>query len=181
MKKHPVSTVISLCAVLLLAACDSDQGPSPAINQPATAMGGQKREIQPAPESKSYTDKKDVFQGAEYDPGAAGALPAGARQLHLRLGQVIEVFRGNFAPGEGQRELSFYLPVEARSVVQLVVEKNGFARTYFLKAVGMGDTVGGVVERRWLDFDGYSPKDTAAEARIQAAVKASPYLISVSN
>ena len=70
MKKHPVSTVISLCAVLLLAACDSDQGPSPAINQPATAMGGQKREIQPAPESKSYTDKKDVFQGAEYDPGA---------------------------------------------------------------------------------------------------------------
>ena len=61
------------------------------------------------------------------------------------------------------------------------VEKNGFTRTYFLKAVGMGDTVGGVVECRWLDFDGYSPKDTAAEARIQSAIKASPYLISVSN
>ncbi|MDI1337958.1 MAG: hypothetical protein PSU94_17390 [Lacunisphaera sp.] len=181
MKKHPASLICSIVAALLLAACDSDQGPSPAINQPATAMGDRKHELAPAPESKSYAGKKDVFQGAEYDPGAAGALPAGARQVQMRLGQVLEVYRGNFAPGEGKRELSFYLPMEARGVVQLVVEKNGFARTYFLKAVGIGDTVGGVVEHRWLDSDGYNPKDTASEARIQAAVKASPYLISVTN
>lgn len=144
-------------------------------------MGDQKREIQPAPETKSYAGKKDVFQGAEYDPGAAGTLPAGAKRIALRLGQVVEVYHGNFVPGDGQRELSFYLPVEARGVVQLVVETKGFYRTYFLKAVGLGDTVGGVVERRWLDSSGYDPKDTASEARIQAAVKAAPFLISVNN
>ena len=161
---------------LLLAGCDSTQGPGPVVNQPATQTGS--KIIEPAPETKSYAGKKDVFQGAEYDPGA-GVVPAGARQIQLRLGQVVEVFHGSWAAGDGQRELAFYLPAEARSVVQLVVETRGVTRTYFLKAVGIGDTVGGVVERRWLGSDGYSPEDTAAEARIQAAVKAAPYLISV--
>lgn len=170
--------LLASLAVLLLAACDTDQGPAQiAGTQPATAMG---KPIEPAPESKSFPDKKDVFQGAEYDPGT-GAMPAGARQLNLRLGQVVEVFHGSFAPADGQRELAFYLPEEARSVVQLVVESSGFKRTYFLRAIGLGQTVGGVVERRWLDGSGNNPKSTADEARIQNAVRTAPCLIAVTN
>jgi hypothetical protein len=181
MKKSIVPSLLFTGVALLFAGCESDQGPSSAVAQPATAMGDSRgKEIQPAPETKSYAGKKDVFQGAEYDPGM-GNVPAGAKQVQLRVGEVIEVFHGSLTPGEGKRELAFYLPAEARSVVQLVIERKGVVRTYFLKAVGQGDTVGGVVERRWLDSDGYNPVDTAAEARIQAAVKAAPYLISVTN
>ena len=181
MKKSIVPSLLFTGVALLFAGCQSDQGPSPTVAQSATAMGDSRsKEIQPAPETKSYAGKKDVFQGAEYDPGM-GSAPAGAKQVQLRLGQVIEVFHGSFALGDGQRELAFYLPEEARSVVQLVVETKGMTRTYFLKAVGLGDTVGGVVERRWLSSNGYNPIDTAAEARIQNAIRATPYLISVTN
>lgn len=181
MKKNIVSPLLLTSVALLFAGCESDQGPSASINQPSTAMGDSRgKEIQPAPETKSYGGKKDVFQGAEYDPGM-GSAPAGSKQIQLRVGQVIEVFHGSFAVGDGQRELAFYLPEEARSVVQLVVETKGMTRTYFLKAVGLGDTVGGVVERRWLSSNGYNPIDTAAEARIQNAIRATPYLISVTN
>lgn len=169
------SSSISMAA-LLLAGCETTQGPAPAVNnQPYTETG---KRIDPAPESKSFSSKKDVFQGAEYDPGT-GPLPAGAKQIRLRVGQVIEVYRGSNAPGDGQREMAFYLPVEARSVVQLVVETRGFTKAYFLRALGAGDTVGGIVERRWLNSEGYDPRDLADEARIQNAVRAAPYLISV--
>lgn len=166
-------------AVAALAGCNSTpQGPSPAVNnQPAVQMGTR---IDPAPESKSFSNVKDVFQGAEYDPGV-GPLPAGAKRVTLRLGQVMEIYRGRAAPGDGEREMAFYLPVEARSVVQLVVEKKGFTRTYFLRAIGVGDTVGGVVERRWLNSAGYDPETAADEGRIQSAVRAAPFLISVQN
>lgn len=160
----------------LLTACETTQGAAPGAAQPATQTGG--REIQPAPESKSYTNKANVFQGAEYDPGVA-PLPQGAQQITMRVGDVREVFRGSFAPGDGQREMAFYLPPEARSVVQLVVETRGFSRSYFLRAIGVGDTVGGPVERRWLDDAGYDVRDGAAEARVQASVRAAPFLISV--
>ncbi len=171
-------TFVSSLALVLLAGCDSDQGPAQlASTQPANSMG---KPIEPAPESKSFPDKKDVFQGAEYDPGT-GAMPAGARQLNLRLGQIVEVFHGSLTPADGQRELAFYLPEEARSVVQLVVETSGFKRTYFLRAIGLGQTVGGVVERRWLDGSGNDPKSVADEARIQNAVRTAPYLIAVTN
>jgi hypothetical protein len=169
------SSSISL-AVLLLAGCDTTQGPSPSLNNQTYTETGKR--IDPAPVSKSYAGKKDVFQGAEYDPGT-GPLPAGAKQVRLRVGQVIEVYRGSNAPGDGQRELAFYLPVEARSVVQLVVESRGFTKTYFLRALGPGDTVGGIVERRWLNSEGYDPRDLASEARIQDSVRAAPFMISV--
>ena len=178
MNPRPFLIFLSGLAALLLAACDTDQGPAQITStQPANSMG---KPIEPAPESKSFPNKKDVFQGAEYDPGT-GAMPAGARQLNLRLGQITEVFHGSFAPADGQRELALYLPEEARSVVQLVVETNGFKRTYFLRAIGLGQTVGGVVERRWLDSSGNNPKSAADEARIQNAVRTAPYLISVNN
>jgi hypothetical protein len=166
-------------AVALLAGCNSTpQGPSPALNnQPATQMG---ERIDPAPKSKSYSNVKDVFQGAEYDPGTA-PLPAGARRINLRVGQLMEVYRASWQPGDGQREMAFYLPFEARGVVQLVVESRGFTKVYFVRAIGIGDTVGGVVERRWLNSAGYDPDNAADEARIQNAVRAAPYLFSVQN
>ena len=181
MKKSIVPSLLFTGVALLFAGCESDQGPSPTVAQSASATGDSRgREIQPAPDTKSYAGKKDVFQGAEYDPGV-NVVPAGAKHVQLRVGEVIEVFHGSMTPGEGKRELAFYLPAEARSVVQLVVERKGVVRTYFLKAVGQGDTVGGVVERRWLSSNGYNPIDTAAEARIQNAIRATPYLISVTN
>jgi hypothetical protein len=174
--RHAVPLLFGLAA-LLLSACESTQGTSPAIATVQSTQTGQQR-IDPAPETKSYQGQKDVFQGAEYDPGV-GPLPAGAKRLQLRVGQVIEVYRGSNMPGDGQREMAFYLPVEARSVVQLVVEQRGLVKTYFLRAVGIGDTVGGVVERRWLNSAGFDPDSLADEARIQNAVRAAPFLISV--
>ena len=176
--KIPTLVTLSL-AVAVLTGCDSTpQGPSvAATTAPATPVGTR---IDPAPESKSFPKVKDVFQGAEYDPGTV-ALPAGAKRIVLRLGQVVEVYRGRGAPGDGEREMAFYLPVEARSVVQLIVESKGFTRTYFLRAIGVGETVGGVVERRWLNSAGYDPDNAADEGRIQGAVRAAPFLISVQN
>lgn len=126
----------------------------------------------------AFMPVNDVIQSAEYEHGF-GPLAADARQIRLRPGQILAVFRGNAAPGDDQRELAFYLPVEARSVVQLVVETKGFTKTYFLRAISSGDTVGGVVERRWLDSDGYNPRDTAAEARVRDVVRSTPFSISV--
>ena len=175
MNHRLLATAMSGLAALLLAGCETSQGPSPSLgNQPIVETG---KRIDPAPVSQSYAGKKDVFQGAEYDPGT-GPLPAGAKQVRLRVGQVMEVYRGSNVP-DGQREMAFYLPVEARSVVQLVVETRGLVKYYFLRAIGPGDTVGGVVERRWLSSDGFYPRDVAAEARVQDAVRAAPYLISV--
>jgi len=162
---------------LFLAGCET-QGIAPGGAQANSQLDRGAREIEPAPESRSYPEKKDVFQGAEYDPGVT-ELPGGARQVVMRVGEVREVFRGSAAIGDGQREMAFYLPPEARSVVQLVVETKGFTKYYFLRAVGQGDTVGGAVERRWLDLAGFDPQNTADEARIQAAIQAQPVLISV--
>jgi len=176
-RRFPI--VLLMLPLLFGAGCASTQGIAPLPNRTSPMTGAtEAREIVPAPESRSFPAKKDVFQGAEYDPGLSKPQ-AGAQQLQLSLGEIVEVFRGSARLGDGQYELAFYLPEEARSVVQLVVEQKGFARTYFLRAIGPGNTVGGVVERRWLDHGGNNATDGAAEARVQAAVRAAPYLISV--
>jgi hypothetical protein len=178
MKNHLLSCVTLLFASVAFVGCESTaQGPSAAVTTAPTTNPMAQR-IEPAPKSKSFPNEKDVFRGAVYDNGL-GNLPPGAKQVRLSVGQVVEVFRGSFAPGDGQREMAFYLPVEARGVAQLVVETKGFTRTYFLRGIGPGTTVGGVVERRWLDGSGYYPKDAADEGRIQDSVRAAPYLISV--
>lgn len=170
---------LATCALaVLLTGCETTQGPTVGATQPAPQLGAGVREIQPAPESKSFGNKKDVFQGAEYDPGVA-TLPNGAKQITMRLGEVREVFRGSFAIGDGQYEKAFFIPREARSVVQLIVETKGMTRSYFLRAIGSGDTVAGAVERRWLNNAGDEPANLADEARIQAAIQAQPFLISV--
>jgi len=180
MKTRLLSTVALAMTTLAFVGCESTpQGPSAAVNNqpPANQMA---QRIEPAPETKSFKGQKDVFQGAEYDRSNEN-LPPGAKSIQMRVGQVMEVYRGSFAPGDGQRELAFYLPVEARGVVKLIVETKGFTRTYFLRAIGVGDTAGGVVERRWLNAGGFDPNDAADEGRIQNAVRAAPYLISVFN
>src|SRR4051794_36274907 len=113
-------SALGLLSLLTFSGCATPQGPT-ATATPASSMGGADRpkEIQPAPESKSYTNKKDVFQGAEYDPTLAGGS-VNSHPLQLRTGQVLEVYRGSSAPG-GEQEKAFYLPPEARSIAQLVV------------------------------------------------------------
>lgn len=173
------SVTLSLASFAFVGCESTAQGPSAAVNNqpPADPMA---QRIEPAPETKSFKGQKDVFQGAEYDRSNEN-LPPGAKRIQLRVGQVMEVYRGSFAPGDGQREMAFYLPPEARSVVQLIVETKGFTRTYFLRAIGVGDTAGGVVERRWLNTGGYDPNNAADEGRIQSAVRAAPYFIFVYN
>lgn len=172
---------ISLLAGLaaLLSGCETTQGDSPSLGQNQGNQTGYQR-IDPAPQTRSYgSETKDVFRASEHDQAAGPAIP-NAKRISLRVGQVIEVYRANVIPG-GEREMAFYLPVEARSVVQLLVESRGVNRNYFLKAISMGETVGGVVERRWLNSAGFDPDSVADEARIQQAVRAAPYLISVTN
>lgn len=142
------------------------------------AASAQAAIVQPAPQSKSFPGKKDVFQAAEYDPAVAAAYP-GAQRIQLRVGEVIPVYQGSASPANRGPELAFHVPIEGTSIVQVVVESNGFTRSYFLKGIGRGETVGGVVERRWLDDSGFQPLNVAMQGRIQNAIKTQPYLILV--
>lgn len=176
MNRLPVRLLLLPACVLFGAVgCETTQGPV-AQTAPATAVGPA-REIEPAPVSKSYP-KKEAFQAAEFDSGIVAAFP-NAKQIRLRTGEVLEVFRGNWNPAGDTPELAFFLPPEATAIAQVVVETKGFTKTYFLKGLAPGESVGGTVERRWLDGSGFRAKDTAMEARIQAAIKAQPFLILV--
>lgn len=178
--KNRIPVLLLAFGALVLAGCEStSQGVAPGLNTQANPEVAPKR-IDPAPETKSYaSETKDVFRASEYDPGPGTNIP-NAKRINLRLGQVVEVYRSNIIPG-GEREMAFYLPHEARSVVQVLVESRGVTKTYFLKAIGLGDTVGGVVERRWLNSGGFDADTLADEARIQQAVRNAPFLISVTN
>lgn len=179
MKNRLAVIVFSGLAALLLSACETtQQGVSPNLNAQPNTEAGPKR-IDPAPESRSFGGEKDVFRAAEYESNPGANMP-NAKRIHLRMGQVVEVYRSNIIPG-GEREMAFYLPVEARSVVQLLVESRGVNKTYFLKAIGLGETVGGVVERRWLNSGGFDSDNVGDEARIQQAIRSAPFLISVTN
>ena len=73
----------------------------------------------------------------------------------------------------------FYLPPEANSVVQLIIQKHDGRRLFILKAIGRGKTVGGFVHRDWLDDDGFEPKSPLDETKVQHAVKSQPIYIIV--
>lgn len=99
-----------------------------------------------------------------------------AARIVLARGEIQEVLRvSKFA----RPELSFYLPPEATRVVQLVVERHAMHVCYFLRARNRGTTVGGVVERNWLDRAGFFPRSVSDEARVQWAVKCNPLFIEV--
>jgi hypothetical protein len=94
----------------------------------------------------------------------------------LRRGEIVQVMS---CSRSARPELAFYLPREATSVVQLVVEKRGSQMNYFLKGLASGSTVGGAVQRDWLDASGFKPRNLADEARVQAAVRRNPLYIEV--
>ena len=99
-----------------------------------------------------------------------------APTARLRRGEIVQVMTSSRS---ARPELAFYLPPEATSVVQLVVEKRGSEMNYFLKGLASGSTVGGAVQREWLDAGGFKPRNPADEARIQAAVRHNPLYIEV--
>jgi hypothetical protein len=96
--------------------------------------------------------------------------------VKLRVGEIREVFRSSKLDGP---EMAFYLPPEGVRIVQVVVESKGTRVSYMLKALKPGRTVGGAVERQWLDREGFQARNSADEARIQAAVKRNPLHIEV--
>ena len=112
---------------------------------------------------------------------ASNTLPAKvsahARFVTLRPAEVKEVYR--FDKKTGTKAQAFFLPTEATELVQLIVEQKGGLTTYFLKGIRAGKTVGGVVQRDWLDKKGFAANNETNLGRIQQAVKAQPYLITV--
>jgi len=110
------------------------------------------------------------------NPDRPAANDQKAARISLAQGEVREVLRvSKFA----NPEWSFYLPPEATRVVQLVVERHALHVYYFLRARQRGNTVGGVVERSWLDREGFSPRSVSDEARIQWVIKGNPIFIEV--
>lgn len=105
------------------------------------------------------------------------AIPSGAQVARLSVGESKLIYTAKkrlFKPAQ-----AFYLPPEATSVVQLIVETKGRETNYFLKGRAPGVTVGGEVPRTWLDDSGYRPRNAADDARIQQQIKAAPLYIDV--
>lgn len=98
-------------------------------------------------------------------------------KIPLRPGELIEVF--DFHDQAGVPRVSFYLPPEATSVVQLVKERQGRVDRYFLRGIRKGRTAGGIVPSAWLASDGFHPKSATDEIRIQTLIKANPLFITV--
>lgn len=96
--------------------------------------------------------------------------------VELHPGSIKEVLS---SPATGSRAVAFYLPVEGRSVAQVVIEKRPGRRTYFLKGLSKGSTVGGVVPAGTLDGNGFDVKDQVMMARVQAAINQKPTYINV--
>src|SRR5438045_379238 len=99
-----------------------------------------------------------------------------APTVRLSRGEIVQVMS---CPRSGRPQLAFYLPAEATSIVQVVVEKRGAEVNYFVKGLSSGHTVGGAVQRDWLDYGGFKPRNMADEARIQGALKHNPLYIEV--
>jgi hypothetical protein len=96
--------------------------------------------------------------------------------VRLSRGEIVQVMT---CSRSARPQLAFYLPPEATSIVQLVVEKRGSEVNYFVKGLSSGHTVGGAVQRDWLDFGGFKPRNMADEARTQEALKHNPLYIEV--
>lgn len=107
---------------------------------------------------------------------SSAPAPRKGEYVKLRRGEIREVFHSSKG---AKPEMAFYLPPEGVHVVQVVIETKGSQVSYLLKALKPGRTVGGAVERQWLDREGFQPRNIADEARIQAAVKRSPLHIEV--
>ena len=173
-------SIIAL-AVLLGACTTVQQGPtgSNVARHPASPDLPEEMKT-PVPHSTAPEYKgKEAFdavtvveEGPRHMP-----VPPGAQSITLRMGEMREVYRQTWSINETQ--YAFFLPQEATNVVKLIVETHNFTKTYFVKAIGYGDTIGGVVERKLLDTEGFHPDNAADFARIQEALRKQPVFISV--
>jgi hypothetical protein len=109
-------------------------------------------------------------------PTPAKSVPLGAPQLKLRVGEVCVL---HVSERRGNTETAFYLPPEGVPYVQISFEKSYSKVTYFARGMRPGKTVGGIVDRRWLDSAGFSPGSVSSEVRAQDAIKARPVFITV--
>lgn len=119
-----------------------------------------------------------VIQKGPSSGGGELPIPPGAKTVRLKVGElklVLTARKGLL----GQAKTAFYIPPEATRVAQVVVETKPGQVNYFLKGRGPGVSVGGEVERAWLDAKGFEARDAADLGRIQAAVKAHPVYIDV--
>lgn len=103
-------------------------------------------------------------------------LPPNARLQRIKVGEVLEVLSVPVKFFSTKDEKAFYLPPEGNAVLQVIVEQKSGTKTYFVKGLAAGETVGGVVDRSSLDDKGYRPKNEAEHARIQKAVKSAPFV-----
>jgi hypothetical protein len=94
----------------------------------------------------------------------------------LKVGEIRPVF---VTDSTQKPQLAFYLPPEGVPFVQLIVEKRGSQVTYFAKGMQRGRTLGGSVERAWLDRSGFSPASLPDEGRIQQALKSNPLFLTI--
>jgi hypothetical protein len=108
-------------------------------------------------------------------PASGNSTRSGA-QARLRPGEIQAIYT---APRGSSPQMAFYLPQEGVRYIQLIIEKRGSEVTYFAKGLRRGRTVGGAVEREWLDSSGFSPRSITDEARIQQALKRNPFYIEV--
>mgnify|MGYP001270403974 CR=1 FL=1 len=174
--------LLPLAAAMLFAACTTVQeGPvgSRTVKQPPKPDLPEEM-LTPVPKAKSPEYKgKEAFSAVEVveERSRTVPVPPGAQSVTLRMGETREVYRQTWSLMETQ--YAFFLPQEATNVVKLIVETHNLTTTYFIKAVGYGDSVGGVVERKWLAADGFHSDNAADFARIQDAVRAQPVFISV--
>ena len=121
---------------------------------------------------------QEHFEGTEIvrPAPASPTVPIGGRLVKLHVGDITQVHVTQTQLIGDSKETAFFVPFEGRALVSIVVEKKFGKRTYFIKALAAGETVGGVVPRNTLDFDGFDPKNEAEHARIQAALKAAPLI-----
>jgi hypothetical protein len=133
----------------------------------ATATGADTFDVKP-----KIKIVRPPAQTAASKPSASNS----SNTITLKVGEIRPVFVTN---SYLRPQLAFYLPPEGVPFVQLIVEKRGSQVTYFAKGMRKGRTVGGSVERDWLDFAGFSPASLPAESRIQQALKINPLFLTV--
>src|ERR1035441_3952119 len=121
---------------------------------------------------------QEVFQGDEVVVEKVYPKPEGnsRRTLKLQLDETRIIYE---APVSAKPNWYFYLPPEATSVVQLIIQKRDDKRGFLLKAIGRGKTVGGFALREWLNDSGFQPNSPLDEAHIQQSVKSKPVFIIV--
>ncbi len=165
----------SLLLVAALGGCDAAWGGDAPRSAPGRAP---ERVLEPAPLSASYPGV-DAFEAAERAVPPRAGVAVRQDAICLAGGEVVEVLRRPRERRETFAGDAFYVPPEADGIVCLTVETEGMEEVFLLRGIAPGETLGGVVARRWVDDAGRRPRSVVDEARIQAALKTAPRYIVV--